>query len=83
MRRNTKHIGEVGIGALDIALWDLAGKHYDAPVSELIGGYRTRLQAYASTLHGDNHPRGLSSPEAYADFADRCYELGYRPARRR
>lgn len=78
MRRNTKHIGEVGIGALDIALWDLAGKHYGAPVSELLGGYRTRLPAYASTLHGDNLPRGLSSPEAYADFADRCYELGYR-----
>ena len=26
MRRATKHVGEAGIGALDIALWDLAGK---------------------------------------------------------
>ena len=78
MRRMTKHIGEVGIGALDIALWDLAGKHYGAPVAELLGGYRERLPAYASTLHGDRHPKGLSSAEAYADFAERCYELGYR-----
>lgn len=78
MRRMTKHIGEVGIGALDIALWDLAGKHYGAPVAELLGGYRERLPTYASTLHGDRHPKGLSSPEAYADFAERCYELGYR-----
>ena len=78
MRARTKHIGEVGIGALDIALWDLAGKHYGASVAELLGGYRTRLPAYASTMHGDRHPNGLSSPEAYADFAERCYELGYR-----
>ena len=78
MRRMTKHIGEVGIGALDIALWDLAGKHYGASVAELLGGYRDRLPAYASTLHGDRHPKGLSSPQAYADFAERCYELGYR-----
>jgi len=78
LRSMTKHIGEVGIGALDIALWDLAGKHYGASVSELLGGYRERLPAYASTIHGDRHSRGLSSPEAYADFAERCYEMGYR-----
>ncbi len=78
LRGMTKHIGEVGIGALDIALWDLAGKHYNAPVAELLGGYRERLPAYASTIHGDRLPKGLSSPEAYADFAERCYELGYR-----
>ncbi|NKB58580.1 MAG: mandelate racemase/muconate lactonizing protein [Alphaproteobacteria bacterium] len=78
LRGMTKHIGEVGIGALDIALWDLAGKHYNAPVAELLGGYRERLPAYASTIHGDRLPKGLSSPEAYADFAEQCYELGYR-----
>lgn len=78
LRGMTKHIGEVGIGALDIALWDLAGKHYGAPVAELLGGYRDRLPAYASTIHGDRHPKGLSSPGAYADFAEQCYELGYR-----
>lgn len=78
LRGMTTHIGEVGIGALDIALWDLAGKHYNAPVAELLGGYRDRLPAYASTIHGDRYPKGLSSPEAYADFAEQCYELGYR-----
>lgn len=78
LRGMTKHIGEVGIGALDIALWDLAGKHYNAPVAELLGGYRDRLPAYASTIHGDRLPKGLSSPEAYADFAEQCYALGYR-----
>ena len=77
LRRLTKHVGEVGIGALDIALWDLAGKHHGAPVWQLLGGDRTRLPAYASTLHGDRRPDGLSSPEAYADFAEQCLEMGY------
>ena len=78
LRRLTKHIGEVGIGALDIALWDLAGKHHGAPVYELLGGHRTKLPAYASTIGGDRHVDGLSSPEAYADFAEQCLELGYK-----
>jgi L-alanine-DL-glutamate epimerase-like enolase superfamily enzyme len=77
MRRATKHVGEVGIGALDIALWDLAGKHHGASIATLLGADRQRLPAYASTLHGDAHVDGLSSPEAYADFAERCLELGY------
>lgn len=77
MRRATKHVGEVGIGALDIALWDIAGKHQGVSVSEMLGGFRTRLKTYASTLHADAHPDGLSSPEAYADFAEQCLELGY------
>ena len=34
------------------------------------------LPAYASTLHGDRLPGGLSSPEAYADFAEDWAELG-------
>jgi len=60
----------------DLALWDLAGKYHDAPVYELLGGRRQRLPAYASTSHGDENG-GLDSPEAYADFAERCLELGY------
>jgi len=65
-------------GAVDIALWDLAGKLYDAPVYELLGGgWRRKLPAYASTYHGDENG-GLSTPEDYARFARRCREeLGY------
>ncbi|NQV98523.1 MAG: mandelate racemase/muconate lactonizing protein [Rhodospirillales bacterium] len=77
MRRLTKHIGEAGIGALDIALWDLAGKQHGCSVGQLLGGYRDRLPAYASTLGGDRLD-GLSSPEAYADFAEQCLDMGYR-----
>lgn len=39
------------ISAINIALWDLAGKILEQPVSTLLGGrYRTSVQAYASIL---------------------------------
>ena len=38
-----------GMSALDIALWDIKGKAYGAPVYELLGGkHRDSLRAYAS-----------------------------------
>ena len=64
-------------GAVDIALWDIAGKLYDAPIHELLGGWRTKLPAYASTYHGDENG-GLTSAEDYGQFARFCQEeLGY------
>jgi L-alanine-DL-glutamate epimerase-like enolase superfamily enzyme len=77
LKRHFRKHDRVGLGPIDIALWDLAGKAFGAPVHQLIGGYRTRLPAYASTYFGDENG-GLSSPEAYADFAVHCRELGYR-----
>jgi L-alanine-DL-glutamate epimerase-like enolase superfamily enzyme len=64
-------------GFLDVALWDLAGKLAGLPISKLLGGYRQRLPAYASTIDGAvSGP--LSDPGSYADFAEQCRELGYR-----
>lgn len=65
------------IGVLDMALWDLAGRAAGLPVYKLLGGYRDRVPAYASTMCGDDLPGGLNSPEAYADFAQACIEAGY------
>ena len=67
----------LGISQVDIALWDLAGKYYQAPIYELLGGNRTSLPCYASTYLGDYQSGGLNSPEAYADFAEQCLEMGY------
>jgi len=66
----------MGLGPVDIALWDIAGKYHDAPIHELLGTYRERLPTYASTYYGDNNG-GLDSPTAFADFAEECLDLGY------
>jgi galactonate dehydratase len=41
------------LSAIDIALWDIAGKHYDAPIHELLGGRcRDKLRTYAHVIGG-------------------------------
>jgi L-alanine-DL-glutamate epimerase-like enolase superfamily enzyme len=50
------------IGAVDVALWDLAGKIAGLPIHQLLGSYRDRLPAYASSP-------ALASPEKYVEQA--------------
>lgn len=66
-----------GHSSLDIALWDMMGKRLGVSVATLLGGFRKALPAYASTFHGDREG-GLSSKEAYADFAEECHGLGFK-----
>ncbi|MBS7809648.1 mandelate racemase/muconate lactonizing enzyme family protein [Roseococcus pinisoli] len=41
-----------GLSGIDIALWDIKGKHFSAPVHQLMGGpVRTEVQAYATGLY--------------------------------
>ncbi len=71
-------MNRIGLAPIDIALWDLAGKYHDAPVHQLLGGYKETLPTYVATLHGEEgRTGGLDSPEAYADFAQQCLEAGY------
>ncbi len=77
VKRALRKQDRMGMGPVDCALWDLAGKLYDAPVWQMLGGWRTELPAYASTYHGDHQPGGLSSPEAFGEFAVQCREMGY------
>ncbi len=76
VKRALRQVARIGVAAVDAALWDIAGKYYNAPIWELLGGHIRPLKCYASTTHGD-HNGGLDSPEAYADFAERCLEMGY------
>jgi len=49
------------IAAIDIALWDIAGKFYQKPVHQLLGGaFHKKLRAYASILFG---PDGKTTSE--------------------
>ncbi len=75
LKRTLRKYDGTGIGPLDVALWDLAGKHHDAPIHALLGTYRTELPAYVSTYSaGEN---GLDSPEAYAEFGAEVRDLGF------
>ncbi len=77
LKHAIKSYDHMGHGPLDIALWDLLGRKHKASVSSLLGGFRTRLPAYASTYHGQEEGGGLDSPEAFADFAEQCRRSGF------
>jgi L-alanine-DL-glutamate epimerase-like enolase superfamily enzyme len=66
------------IGVIDQALWDVAGKLVGLPAHKILGGFRDRVPAYASTMCGDDIPEGLDTPEAYGTFAETCVEQGYK-----
>lgn len=77
LKRGLRHTDRTAIGMVDAALWDFAGKTFGVPIYQLLGGYKRTIPAYASTYHGDENG-GLSTAEAFADFAEQCYEMGYR-----
>ncbi|MEQ8965002.1 MAG: enolase C-terminal domain-like protein [Azospirillaceae bacterium] len=77
LKRDIRQTDHMGHGPLDIALWDLAGKRAGMSVAALLGRYRRRLPAYASTYHGDRNG-GLDSAAAFVEFAARCRDVGYR-----
>jgi L-alanine-DL-glutamate epimerase-like enolase superfamily enzyme len=58
------------LSAVDMALWDMAGRKLGLPVWQLIGGYRDKVPAYGSTMCGDEMEGGLATPEDYGRFAD-------------
>lgn len=77
VKRKLRKSDRMGPGLVDIALWDLAGKRLGVSVSALLGGFRTRVPAYASTLFGGQRG-GLATPDDFAAFAETCRSLGYR-----
>ncbi len=76
MYRRTMYFGRTSVAiaamaAVDIALWDLKGKHYGEPIHRLLGGKRHgRIPAYASILFGRD---GAET----AEIAQRWIEQGY------
>ena len=59
MRRKNRQTTYRAIGAMDVALWDIAGKAAGLPIHRLLGSYRESVPAYASSAI-------LPSKEAYA-----------------
>ncbi|MHA6761876.1 enolase C-terminal domain-like protein [Streptacidiphilus sp. PAMC 29251] len=58
------------LGLVDNALWDLAGRASGLPTWQVLGGFREKIPAYASTATFD-------SIDEYLDVATQCQELGY------
>lgn len=58
------------IGAIDVALWDLAGKAAGVPVHRLMGSYRDKVPAYASSAV-------FETPEEYAEEAQHYQAMGW------
>ena len=65
-----RHTTWRAIGAVDVALWDIAGKIAGLPIHRLLGTYRDRLPAYASSAV-------LQSKQAYAEEAARFKASGW------
>ena len=58
------------LGLADIALWDLTAKAAGLPLYKLIGGYRDRIPAYASTVT-------FETTEEFLHVADQCVDYGF------
>jgi L-alanine-DL-glutamate epimerase-like enolase superfamily enzyme len=76
MYRRTMYFGRTSVtisamAAVDMALWDIKGKHYGEPIHRLLGGKQhDRIKAYASILFGRD---GRET----ADIARRWRQAGY------
>ena len=64
------HLPQPALGAIDVALWDIAGKVADLPICQLLGAYREKVRAYASTMQ-------LPNVDAYVQQALQWKEKGY------
>jgi len=70
MWRMNRSVSTEAIGAVDVALWDVAGKVANLPIHRLLGTCRDRVPAYASS-------GWLPTPEAYGEEARHFKTLGW------
>ncbi|MFC1860160.1 enolase C-terminal domain-like protein [Chloroflexota bacterium] len=70
MWRRSRYVPLAVIGALDVAIWDIAGKVANMPVHRLLGTCRDSIPAYASSAF-------LPTPQEYAEEALHYKSLGW------
>ncbi len=83
--RRTMYFGRraVGIAAMagvDMALWDLKGKHFGEPIHRLLGGKRhAQIPAYASILFGRDGAETTEIARRWREAGYRAIKFGWEP----
>jgi L-alanine-DL-glutamate epimerase-like enolase superfamily enzyme len=83
MYRGSVYYGRRGvalqaISAIDIALWDIAGKFYQQPIHVLLGAkWRDRVRAYASTLFRPTPEAMCAAARGYLDEGFTAVKFGW------
>ena len=61
------------VSAFDIACWDIIGKHFGAPIHQLLGGaMRPRIRLYSNGWYN-----GCVTPEQFGERAKQFTRMGY------
>jgi L-rhamnonate dehydratase len=85
MHRRTMYFGRSSVtitamAAIDMALWDLKGKHYGQPIHTLLGGKQhDRIKAYASILFGRNGAETKQIAQRWRDAGYQAIKFGWEP----
>ncbi len=85
MFRGTVYFGRTSVtltamAAVDMALWDLKGKHFGEPIHRLLGGKRhSAFTAYASILFGKDGPQTADMARRFREAGYRAVKMGWEP----
>jgi len=81
----TMYFGRTGVtitamAAIDMALWDIKGKHFGEPIHRLLGGKRhNKFDAYASALFGCDGTETARIAERWCGAGYRAVKFGWEP----
>ncbi len=85
MYRQTMYFGRTSVtiaamSAVDMALWDLKGKHFGEPIHRLLGGKQhDRILAYASILFGRDGNQTADIGRRWVQAGYRAVKFGWEP----
>jgi len=85
MYRGTMYFGRTSVAisamaAIDVALWDLKGKHFGQPIHRLLGDKQhDRIPAYASILFGRDGAETADIARHWIDVGYRAIKFGWEP----